>query len=820
MLKNFGNRIAAAFGGDNISYKNLHGKINFFSSLYNIDKGDRAVVFSENRMGWIYAFYSVWKKRGIAVSVDYLATVGEVTYMIKDCNPSVVFVSAETKKVMDEAIYIADIRPQVIVIDEYDGYNPEQVSDDEVQFANPDDTALIIYTSGTTGSPKGVMLSYTNLLANVDSVSKKIPIFRADSCTMILLPLHHVLPLLGSLVAPLYVGGRVAISPSMNGADIVKTLNDNKVTIIIGVPRLYSMIHKGIMEKINRSKIAQALYKLAAKVDSFTFSKFVFKSVHKKFGGALQHLVAGGASLDTEVGRDLKTLGFDVLEGYGMTEAAPMITFTRPRKLVIGSPGEAMPGVDIRIIDGEITAAGANIMQGYYNRADETADVLRDGRLFTGDLGYVDANGYLFITGRKKEIIVLSNGKNVNSVELEEKLAESELVEECGVFFDNNQMQAVIVVNKKSLEKYPSRDVEDVIKWEVIEPFNKNVSAYKKLMRFHLAESELSRTRLGKLQRYKLPDFALKKEQTVAVLGDVPETEEYAIIARYLEKEKGERVMPSYHIELDLGMDSLDKVGFQAFLYKTFGVDVEPNDLTRFESIQKLSEWVAEKKTRMEEGKINWADIIREKIHLRLPQSWLFTALIMRLSGILSKIYFHLSTKGYANIPDGPCIIAPNHQSFFDALLVMTNLRTRQIRNTYFYAKEKHVRKPFVKFLADKNNVIVVDLNKNLKESIQKMAEVLKQQKNLIIFPEGTRSDNGTLGQFKKTFAILSRELNIPIVPVSINGAHRALPKGSKFPRPWKRINIEFLKPVYPGKKSYDMLAVLVRNRIQRSLST
>ena len=820
MLKNFGNKTAIAYGNNKVSYKNLHGKINHFASLYDLNHGEHAVIFSENRQGWIYSFYSIWKKSGIAVTIDYLATADEVAYILDDCKPAVIFVSKDRKKVMDEAVYKADIRPKMILIDEHDSHNSEQISDDTIQPANLEETSVIIYTSGTTGSPKGVMLSYRNLIANIKSVSEGIPIFRPESRTMVLLPLHHVLPLQGSMIMPLYVGGMVAISPSMNSADIIATLNMNKITIIIGVPRFYSLIRKGIMEKVNASKIAKALYFVAEKVDSLKFSRKVFNSVHKKFGGSLESLVAGGASLDREVGKDFKALGFDVLEGYGMTEAAPMITFTRPGTLKIGSPGEAMPGVDIQIIDDEITAAGENIMQGYYNRPEETAEVIRDGRLYTGDLGYIDEDGYLFITGRKKEIIVFSNGKKMNPAESEEKLMESELVEDCGVFLHNDQLYVVIMPNKTAVEKYNETDWDNIFKRELIEPLNQTVSSYKKLMHVYLTTNELPRTRLGKLQRFKLNDFVnLEKTETPVAAENIPDFPEYAIICNYLEKEKGQHILPSHNLETDLGMDSLDKVELQAFLHLTFGLDIEPHELSAFDSVQKLGEWVAENKIRMEEGKINWTSILREKVNFRLPGSWLFTSLMVKFSGILFKLYFRFKTSGEANIPDGPCIIAPNHQSFFDALFVMTILKTRQIRNTYFYAKEQHVKRPFTKFLANNNNVIVVDLNRNLKESIQKLAEALKNQKNIIIFPEGTRSLNGKLGQFKKTFAILSRELNIPIVPVSINGSYKALPKGSKFPRPWKKVDVEFLKPVYPEQNSYDAIATIVRNMIKKNLS-
>jgi long-chain acyl-CoA synthetase len=514
------------------------------------------------------------------------------------------------------------------------------------------------------------------------------------------------------------------------------------------------------------------------------------------------------------VARDYQTLGFEVLEGFGMSEAAPMITFTRPGRVVIGSPGEQLPGTEIEIIDGEITAKGPQVMQGYYNRPEETSQVVKDGRLFTGDLGTIDEKGFLFITGRKKEIIILSNGKNVNPNELEQKIEDSPLVRECGVFFKDDILQAVIVPEKSAIGESGDKSIEDIIRWNVIDTFNQSVSSYKKIMRFHLADQELPRTRLSKLQRFKLEAFA-KNTQDKDQHQPEPDFEEYRMIADYLAKEKGKDVLPHHHLEMDLGLDSLDKVGFETYLQQTFGVKIDPNEMLRFNNVQLLAEHVHEVKTKIEEQKINWKDILREKVQLKLPKTWATGSLMVRVSRLFFHLYFRFKARGMKNIPDGPCIIAPNHQSFFDGLFVASYLQTKQIKKTYFYAKEKHVRQSWLKFLANRNNIIVMDLNKDLKTSIQKLAEVLKRQKNLIIFPEGTRSVSGQLGQFKKTFAILSRELNIPVVPVRIEGANNALPKGSIFPRPFTKVKIEFLKPIYPSDETYDDLTIKVKNQIQ-----
>ncbi|MFW6370369.1 MAG: AMP-binding protein, partial [Bacteroidota bacterium] len=430
MLKNIGEKLAISYGSDQISYDRLIGNIEQFANDYNISKGARVVVFMENRPEWVYAFYSVWKNQGIAVPIDYLATSDEVAFIISDCQPDVIFTSAGSMPIMKEAVKWAGIDAEIILADEIH-LPPGTKASGNLEIQDKSETAVIIYTSGTTGTPKGVMLSFDNLMANIHGVADKIKIFTPSSRTLMLLPLHHIFPLMGTMIIPLYAGGSVAISPSMASEDIIKTLQDNKVTILIGVPRLYAAIRKGIKDKINASAVARLLFSLASKINSQSFSKTIFKAAHQKMGGHLKHLVSGGAALDPEVARDYQVLGFEVLEGYGMTESAPMITFTRPGRVVIGSPGEALPGTIIETIDGEITAKGPQIMQGYYNRPDETAKVLKDGRLFTGDLGHIDKEGYLFITGRKKEIIVLSNGKNVNPAELESRLEHSYLVREC-----------------------------------------------------------------------------------------------------------------------------------------------------------------------------------------------------------------------------------------------------------------------------------------------------------------------------------------------------------------------------------------------------
>ncbi|MBN1302424.1 MAG: AMP-binding protein [Melioribacteraceae bacterium] len=812
-LKNH-NNTAIVNGDQKISYDQLISEINYYSSLTKSISADKVAIFAENSPGWIYTLYSAWKNESTVVPIDFMSTAEDVFYILNDCKPEIVFTSLQCEDVLSSAIENLDYKPEVFVIDNIESPSHKY---DNLDFPDFDDdkTLLIIYTSGTTGSPKGVMLTKLNLLTNLLAVTNVIRIYTKDDRMLVLLPLHHIFPLLGTIVAPLYVGATIALSPSMSGEDIMNTLQANKITLVLGVPRLYALIRKGIKDKINKSVIAKLLFSIAEKVNSRSFSKKIFKQVHQKFGGHVKHMICGGAAFDIDVARDYKTLGFEILEGFGMTEAAPMITFTRPGRVKIGSPGEVLPASEIKIIDGEICAKGPNIMKGYYNRPEETSEVLIDGWLHTGDLGYLDEEGFLFVTGRRKEIIVLSSGKNINPEEVEQKLTGSDMVSEAAVFLKDEQLHAVIVPDFVKMKELEVSNYEEAFRWKVIDKYNQKVTPYKKISGFTLYNEPLPRTRLSKLKRFMLSELIVNSNKNKSADVIEPDTEEYRIIKNFLSQQKDITIHPKDHIEMDIGLDSLDKVTLQVFLQSTFGVVLKDEHLMQYSTVEKLAEFIAESKSKIEVEEINWGEILQEKIPLKLPESWLTWSVFKFVSKLVLRVYFRLKVDGQEKLPEGPIIITPNHQSFYDGMFVSIFLKNKLFRKTYFYAKEKHVANKLMKFIADKHNIIVLDINKELKQSLQKMAAVLEKGKSLIIFPEGTRTTDGSLGKFKKTFAILSKELNVPIVPVSIKGAFEALPKGKLIPKPFKKIRIKFLDPVYPENHSYENLTNIVFNKLR-----
>ena len=823
MLKDFG-KTAIIAGEHRISFTEVLRRVDLFRQVGPVAPGEKCIILSENREGWVYALYSIWRNKAIAVPVDATSTVHDVSYILNDCHPTCIWTSNSKLELAKAALKESGMELPLYLIDDYERVSLADKKVKAVEFApkNVEDTCFIIYTSGTTGSPKGVMLSFRNILAVANAVSIEVKIFRPELRTMMLLPLHHILPLMGSVVAPMLMGGGITICPSLSATDLMNTLKDGEVGIIIGVPRLYQTIYCGVIKVINSNPVTKAIFNVCRFLQWRWLSRIVFRSVHKKLGGHLAYLVCGGAALDKEIGIGLKTLGLDVLEGYGMSEAAPVLAFTRPDDIKPGCVGQPTPSVQAKFVNGELCCKGPNIMQGYYNRPEETAAVIdSEGWLHTGDLGYFDDHGRIIITGRSKEIIVLSNGKNINPAEIEYKIEQyTDFVKEAGVIQDCDMLRAIIVPQHDWAISKSDEEIETVLKREVLEPYNQTVAPYKKLMNLFVYRGDLPRTKLDKLQRFKLPSLILAGNHSAPEKEDLlvePAFPEYKVIKQYIRSEKHCPVRPTDHIETDLAFDSLDKIGLQGFLEQTFGMEITVEQIAKFSNITEMAEYVADFKTRIEEGKTDWKSILNQESHNVLPACWPDGVFIVKTFGLLSNLYFRLERRGLENIPkQGPFILAANHQSYMDGLFVMESLPARTILNTYFYAKEEHVHRGYVSWMASRHNVIVMEQS-NMKNSILKLGEVLKQGKNIIIFPEGTRTRDGLVDHFKKMFAILSIELNVPVIPVCIKGAYQAMPRHAKFPRPHKII-IEYLPAILPEEKTYDQLSEQVREAIAKRL--
>ena len=678
-------KTAIIAGERNVSFAQALRYIDMFAQQIPSSEQKRIIVFSENSEGWIYAFFSIWQQGGVAIPVDASSTVSDFSYILCDCSPHGIWTSQHNLPVVEQALAETGMVVPFYIIEEKMKEQPDESRPlpESLPWAELDvpynqKVALIIYTSGTTGSPKGVMLSYQNLMSNIKGVSQDVRIYTHYRRTMILLPLHHVLPLMGSVVAPFWTGGGVAICPSLTASDLMDTLYRGKVAIVIGVPRLWQMLYSGIKKKIDSNAITAFLFRMCAFFRSRTLSRLIFSSIRRKMGGHIDYFVSGGAALSKEIGEGLKTLGLDVLEGYGMTETAPIICFTRPTDIRPGCVGLPLPGIECKLVNGELCAKGPNVMLGYYNRAEETSVVIdSDGYIHTGDLATIDKKGRVIITGRTKEIIVLSNGKNIEPSEIEYKLEQYEqYVKEVAVMQDNDLLRAIVVPQSTWASLLNDTQVEVALKHEVIEPYNRSVANYKKVMALTVYRGELPRTKLDKLQRFKLQSLleACRSSQPDRKEEPEPDMEEYHIIKKYIEQEKKVPVMPSSHVETDLAMDSLDKVGLQGFVEHTFGLRLLVEQMTAFPNIKAMAEYVSSRKTKVMVDEVDWHSLLNEQVpNLRIPQASCLFPFVNKILKLFFRIYNSLRIHGRIQIPaKGPYILAPNHQSYVDAPVVLS----------------------------------------------------------------------------------------------------------------------------------------------------
>lgn len=799
-----------------VSYETLLRNIEAYASLAPMKPGERAVIFSKNRPEWIYAFYAVWLREGICVPADAAMPVPDLSFVIHDCRPSRLFCSEADTAAVSEALATVQVRPEIMVFERINRVlRFREIRKSVRPTEKPGATAVILYTSGTTGRPKGVMLSYDNLVSNIEAVEASRLVTREDR-VFSPLPFHHIFPLQAEVTLPLYLGSTVIMPSGLEPRDILHALQTHRPTVVIGVPRLYEHFRHSILDQINQRATARRLFTLARRIHRLGFSRHLFAGVQQRFGGRIRVCISGGAKLDPAVAADLRALGFKMLEGYGTTETSPLIAVNPERKIRLGSVGTPISANRVKLVEGEIVVKGRNVMQGYYRRPAATARALRDGWYYTGDLGEFGPGGYLYIRGRKDEMIVLPGGQNVSPEDIENRLqALSPLVKEAAVTLDQGRLTALLYPGAPSPDAPSPSELRERIKWQVIEPYNRGVAEEKKILNVRLVREPFQRTRLGKLRRFALAG-ALRESQAEDVGAAEPDFPEYRFLRDFLAKLRSIPVKPWHHLESDVGLDSLDKAELSAFFADRFGLELSANTLREHATVARLADYARERKTRLQVVETGWPKILAET---RPAENTRQTAVRLRkaLKNLLAR-YFELEYGGSENLGQPPFIFAANHQSYLDGPVIAAGLPADVLDRTVFVMK-KGIFASRLAGLVARGSRITVDPDKDLKSSLQRIASVLKAGWNVLIFPEGRRSRDGRIAPFKKAFAILSKELGVPVIPTAVQGSYRLMPYGRFWPRRGK-IRVDFLQPFTPAREDYADFAgrveVLIKSRVEK----
>ena len=820
-------RIAVTYGEQKISYADVIKYVNYYSEFLDITKGDRSALMMENRPESIFSFFSIWAKKGIAISLDAGYTVDQLAYVLGDSTPKYLFVSNKTKKVAEEANSKLNNIIKIINVDELVLPAEYKIKKEEFENDSNDDVAVIVYTSGTTGNPKGVMITYENIKTNMEGV-RAVDLVNETDVILAMLPYHHIMPLCFTLILPMYMGVPIVLLTEISSASLLKTLQENRVTVILGVPRVWEMLDKAIMIKINESPLAKFMFKMAEKINSMAIRKMLFSKVHKQFGGHIRLMVSGGAKIDKNILEDFRTMGFCAIQGYGMTETAPIIAFNVPGRERSDSAGEVIPNVEVKIADdGEILVKGKNVMKGYYNNEKATEEAFdKDGWFHTGDLGRMDGK-YLIIIGRKKEMIVLPNGKNIDPNDIENEIIKNtDLIKEIAVTEYKEQLLAIIYPDFQQIEAKKIVNIKDAIKWEVIDKYNVTAPNYKKIHDIKIVKKELPKTRIGKIRRFMLKDLIEdkddvieQKEEKKTIVVPPEMKEKFDIINKYIDERYHKAIDLDSHIELDLGFDSLDIVEFMNFLNETFGINLVEQDFVENKTISAIIKLVDDRAGKLVEKtdkNENLKKIIESDSDVKLPKDARYAKFLRVILGPFFRFYFKYKCIDKENIKDGAGIIVGNHQSYLDGFMVNNVFTTKEMNDNYYIATALHFKSKTMKYLANHGNIILVDANRNLKNTLQAAAKVLKNNKKLIIFPEGARTRDGQLHEFKKTFAILAKDLNVPIYPFVLKGAYEAFPYNKKFPKR-NNVSVQFLERIEPNNKTVEELVEETKNNIAKN---
>ena len=835
------------------SYRDVLKQVNSVASSLvrrGIEKGDRVAILSENRPEWMIAYLAVVACRAVIVPLDAQLGEKEVSLLLSSSEAKAIFVSASCRRKLP-----GKDSPLIILFDPDDGilFSDMLATRSDASFPPlpaANDPAALLYTSGTTGDPKGVMLSQYNLASNLASVIK-LDLFDHRDNFLCILPLHHTYPSMGCLLLPLSLGASVTILNSLKGPDILACMKETGISIIVGVPQLYAGLRRAIFDEIDKKprllrttvRFLLTSNKLFRNMIGINVGKFFFQAVHEKFGPQFRILASGGARLEPDVYSDMTNLGFTLLEGYGLTETSPIDTFNPLSKRKAGSIGIPVPDVEVRIANsdengrGEIAVRGPNVMLGYYKKPQETSEVIRDGWFYTGDLGYCDADGYFFITGRSKEMLVLSTGKKIFPDELEKFYKQIPSIKEICLLEGERGLEAAVVPNFDYLRKMNLSNSRETIAF-AIEDLAKELPPYKRITGLKIFKEDLPATRLGKLRRSKVRELYQKEgesaESTVQKTdnGLLADPVAKRLLECLLPFSSKKWIVPDDNLELDLGLDSLARVEVVVSIEKTFGISLPDSFgaevFTVNDALLRIKERLASGPLMAgDKVQLSWADILaqepdaaaRDTIQLEFGQFWKSVRFLSTYTlSFIMKIYGRLKVSGLENLPEkGPYLITPNHLSLADAPVVMAALSWETGSQVFFLGAKEYFGGPVTSKIAKFMQVIPVDMDTRLYNALQLSAYVLRNKKVLCVFPEGSRSRDGSIKEFKKGVGIVAKELGIPVVPVAIRGTYEMLPTGSKIPYPSK-IFVSFGKPIQPEKRDYDQIVGVLHQEVVRLL--
>jgi long-chain acyl-CoA synthetase len=803
--------------------------------------GDRVMLLSEGRPEWGITYFGILKAGAVAVPVDAALSFDEVVNLLSTSRATAVLVSDKQLERIARALPDAPKRSA--------GEREEDVAQNVAQVANAlvaagipavlarfadvlgaaplaetkmvrhakgSELASLIFTSGTTGRPKGVMLSHRNFTSLLSRLSGIFDMDEHDGLLSVL-PMHHTFEFTAGLLMPLARGAQIQYMEELSPENLQSALRRGEVTTLVGVPALWQLLHRRIKHQLGERGewLVSAFEWLAERsrkardegpID-LNLGKLLFFPIHRRFGGRLRLLISGGSALASDTMKVFRGLGFNLYEGYGLTEAAPVLTVNRPGvRPAPGSVGQPLPGVEVRIDSpdesgvGEIVATGPNVMLGYFEDPTATGEVLKEGWLHTGDLGRFDEEKRLYIVGRRKDVIIGPSGENVYPDELEELYQDHALLKELSIV-GLPEEGAGEVVACLCVPDYEKEELaRELVRARLDEHFKK-VSArlplYKRVKVLHFWDRDLPRTATRKVKRKLVVEELQKLERlksrvSEATQDGVGDAWLLDLVADLCGAPR-ERVTPSASLAA-LGFDSLMYAELGASL-ESAGVDLPDGiDLSGVGTVADVEALVrkhrkgAPKKAAPRKEAAPMGD--GDELEIPAPLQKLGRALIRAVQRVSYDHVLATRVTGRAHIPaTRSFIVAANHSSHLDMGLVKHALGEWGDRLIALAAKDYFFGGGAKKmFFENFTNLLPMDRSGSLRESLRLAGDVLRDGNVLLIFPEGTRSRSGVMADFKPSIGYLALQNRADVLPMFLEGTHEALPVGRSFPRPGDKV--------------------------------
>ena len=763
------------------------GKVASLLQQRGVAKGDRVILWGPNCPQWVLAFFGCLRSGAIVVPLDLRSPADFVHGVASKTRPVLAFVARVTPQLHEELEELCRDAPPA----------------DDVDVAS-EDLAEVIFTSGTTGDPKGVMLSHRNLIANIEAATQYVPGKPSDRLLSVL-PLSHMFEQMAGLFLALRCGANVTYPISRQPTILLRTMRERKVTLLLLVPQALDLLMKGIEREVRRQG-RERIWHLSLRVARYMplpLRRLLFRKVHQQFGGSLNLMFAGGAALDPELGAKWTLLGFKLIQGYGATEASPVISCHTKRRPRYDSAGLPLPGVDVRIAeDGEVLLRGPNITPGYWEAPEQTAAAFTDGWYRTGDQGLFDKDGFLHLKGRKKDMIVLANGQNVFPEDIEAVLNKHDEVVDATVV--GLPRGADVEVHAALLVQDPEK-AADVVTWA-----NGRLADHQQIRGMTVwPEEDFPRTHTLKVKKGLVLDAiqsAAATESTSVAAPTVAPTDSVRDV-RQLVAEVGdvplEQVTPEKSLGSDLNLDSLGRVELLSMIEQELGAYIDESlvsGATTVAELEGLIEQQAAARTpppRFSQWpRTRWCSALRETLQ---------SAVIFPLFAA-----FHRSrVAGLENLNslEGSAIFALNHNSTrWDSFLLLKALpRRRRRRLAFAAAAEITFGRPGFGTLASLlANAFPLSRDTAIRASLEHVGRLLDDDWSVVIFPEGEQRVGEEMLPFQSGTGLLGVECRTPIVPVHLVNHGRS---GGGWPLglPWREsISVRIGRPLtFTSETSY-----------------